>query len=93
MQAGTHYTYVILDQDADGNRAYTIRTSATPEIDADADAVVALGPVAVGTGESYADDIAAVAALAEASGVDLDDPNTWDELFEETLEDEGTVII
>jgi hypothetical protein len=93
MQTDTHYTYVLLDQDADGNRSFTIRMSATPEIDADTNAVVVLGPVAVGPEEPYADDVTAVAALAEASAIGLDAPETWDELIEETLEDEGTVII
>jgi hypothetical protein len=93
MTPEMHYTLLILDQDADGNRSYEIRTSATATIDPGDEALIVLGPVPVGPGQPYPDDPTAAKALAEAHSIDLDDPATWSAFFEETLEDEGIVII
>jgi hypothetical protein len=92
-EVAPHYTWLVLLQDADGRRSYAVRTSATPEIEAGEDAMVTVGPATVGPDGDYATDAEAVEALAAAAGIDLAAPDTWDALLEDTLEDDGIVMI
>ena len=93
MTSEMHYTFLILDENADGDRSYEIRANPTTTIDPGNEALIVLGPVPVGPGQPYPDDMTAAKALAETHGIDLDEPATWGAFFEEMLEDEGVVII